>query len=284
MQKIIIQRKCLLLMIFVLLSLAGYSQYTVTKIVGLVTNKTTGELLKPGSKLRDDDMLEFSSERDLIRVIVSGKGVYVISPTPRRSSSQSAIVEMLKTALKLKSREGYLSGRSEEFAYVPESLNTETAVNNRLLITEETRYLFDRNKYPVKNGNRFFLQIESGATQPQIRALTTVGDTILMRVSDFARSGNDENARYKLGFFNKEMNSSESIANIRPYLDTTGEMTTILTVLIKDAEEKDAEKLKQLCYAEIYEALGKPSQIDFDRTFEKLIAQNRKRNTMANSQ
>ncbi len=80
------------------------------------------------------------------------------------------------------------------------------------------------------------------------------------------------------------MNSSESIANIRPYLDTTGEMTTILTVLIKDAEEKDAEKLKQLCYAEIYEALGKPSQIDFDRTFEKLIAQNRKRNTMANSQ
>jgi len=75
-----------------------YAQYTVTKVVGHVVNKTSGESLSPGSKLRDDDMLAFSSANDMLRVIVSGKGIYVISPGPRSEKKQSVIVEMLKTS------------------------------------------------------------------------------------------------------------------------------------------------------------------------------------------
>jgi hypothetical protein len=63
--------------VFILLALQirciCYSQYTVTKVIGQVTNKTSGESLYPGSKLRDDDLLAFSSPNDMLRVIVSGK-------------------------------------------------------------------------------------------------------------------------------------------------------------------------------------------------------------------
>ena len=86
---------------FLAVMCVAHGQYTVTKVVGQVKNKSTGEQLKPGSKLKDDDMLEFSAPKDMVRVIVSGKGIYVLSPTPRTDNAPSAIVEMLKTTLKV---------------------------------------------------------------------------------------------------------------------------------------------------------------------------------------
>lgn len=249
------------------------AQYTVTKIVGEVTNKTSGERLKPGSKLKDDDMLQFSSDKDLVRVIVSGKGIYIISPTPRKESQQSLIVEMLKSALKIKSKEGYLSGRSEESYLIPAAFETETTVNNKMLITNETKYLFDKAKYNTSNGNRFFLQVEADGKKPEIRALKTSADTLFISASDFVPSQASAGAvKYKIGFYTKDKNSSESLAPIRPYVDTMGEMETIVTIIVEDHQEKDLEKLKQVCYAEVYESLGKPSQLDFDRIFSRLTA------------
>lgn len=247
------------------------AQYTVTKIVGQVNNKSTGERLKPGSKLKDDDLLEFSSQKDLLRVIVSGKGIYVISPSPRSSSSQSVIVEMLKSALKIKSREGYLSGRSEESDMIPEALETERTVNNLLLITEATRYRFSPAKYNVSNGSRFFLQLEADSATTEIHALKTIGDTLLLGAADFKpRQQIKGTIRYKIGFHNKEKNTSESLATIRPYVDTGGEMETLVTLIVEDAQEKDLEKLRQFCYAEVYESMGKPSIIDFQHIFNHL--------------
>ena len=257
----------------VLLQSYASAQYTVTKIVGEVTNKTTGERLKPGSKLKDDDMLQFSSTRDMVRVVVSGKGIYIISPTPRKENQQSLIVEMLKSALKIKSKEGYLSGRSEDSYLIPEALETETAVNNLILITDQTKFLFDNKRYDVSGGNRFFLQLEKEGGKPEIHALKTNGDTLLITAADFTPSGQlSGSVKYKLGYFNKAKNSSESLAAIRPYVDTSGEMETIVTIIVEDHQETDLEKLKHVCYAEVYESLGKPSQLDFDKIFSRLTA------------
>jgi hypothetical protein len=268
-----IMKRGIILMMMICVAAVGFSQYTVTKIVGEVKNKTSGERLVPGSKLKDDDLLEFSSPTDMMRVIVSGKGIYVISPTPKTDNGQNMIVEMLKSALKIKSKEGYLSGRSEETNTIPAALETETAVNKNTLIGDVNKYLFDTKAYDVSNGSRFFLQVEFDGAKPEIHALKTSGDTLLIYPSDF-KPGQDVNGTgtYKLGFFSKEKNSSESLSPIRPYIDTTGEMETVMKVIINENKQLDKEALQKTCYAEIYEAMGKPSGIQFEAVFNRLWA------------
>lgn len=248
-----------------------FCQYTVTKVLGNVKNKSTGEQLKPGSKLKDDDMLEFSAPKDMVRVIVSGKGIYVISPTPRQSSSPSAIVEMLKATLKVKSREGNLSGRSEEGDLIPEVWETETTVSTRVHIGDQNKYLFDAAKYNIQSGSRFFLQLDVAGGNSEIHALETSGDTLLLRASDFAaRQQTDGRITYKVGFFNKTKNAGQALATINPYIDTTGEMEAIMRVMIEENSGMPKDSLRDACYAEVYESLGKPSGINFESVFKQL--------------
>jgi hypothetical protein len=258
-------------MVLVLLTLYNscicYAQYTVTKVVGHVINETSGEILASGSRLRDDDMLAFSSTSDMLRVIVSGKGIYVISPGPKSEKQQNVIVEMLKSALKIKSKEGYLSSRSEEDEFIPGILQTDTAVNTNNLIATENKYLFDSRTYHVSNGNRFFLQAEVEGSPPVIKPLATIADTLFIYATDFQKT----NAIYKLGFYSKEKNNSELLSTIKPVMDTHHDMETIIKLIIAENKKMQKPLVKRSCYAEVYAALGKPSAVLFNEVFNKLF-------------
>ena len=264
---------CMLLVAMLLAQSPLLSQYTVTKVVGHVKNKATDEQLRPGTKLKDDDILVFSTSLDMVRVIVSGKGIFVISPTPRPENSTNMLVEMLKSALKVKSREGYLSGRSEESDLVPDAWQTESAVNRHIHVGPANQYPFDTKQYPVGNGNRFFVQLDISAGKQEIHALQTSGDTLLLSAADLMlRQQVEGKVTYTIGFFNKEKNSSESLAALLTYIDTTGEMESIIDVIVKSNPPAKADELKKMCYAEVYEALGKPAAITFNAAFARITA------------
>jgi hypothetical protein len=260
-----------LVLISLLLHAACNSQYTVTKVIGHVTNKTTGESLYPGSKLRDDDLLAFSSEKDMLRVIVSGKGVYVISPGPKSEKQQNLIVEILKSALKIKSKEGYLSGRSENDELIPAALHTDAEVNMANLMAPVNKYRFDPKMYNTAGGSRFFLQTEVAGSQPLIRSLKTISDTLVINASDFQNGIPGENVIYKLGYYDRDKNSSELLTIINPTQDPNHEMQTIIKLIVSNSKEKDRKELMQACYAEIYESIGKPSYILFTDIYDKTI-------------
>lgn len=248
---------------------AGFSQYTVTKVVGRVINTTSGEILKTGSMLRDTDVLGFSTNNDMLRVIVSGKGVYVISPGPQSAKKNDLIVDVIKSALKIKSKEGYLSGRSGPEELVPAVLQTDATVNTGNLLRRENKYLFDQQTYNVSGGNRFFLQTEVAGSKPVIRTLKTIADTLVLYAADFAGSAG---AAYKLGFFTRDKNSSEMLTELRPVVDSTGELETIVRIMIRANKSTGVEELKRASYAEVYEAIGKPPAVLFDEVFERIIA------------
>jgi hypothetical protein len=270
-------KKMLLFLITVCISCVCSSQYTVTKVIGQVKNKTSGEALKPGSKLRDDDLLIFSSLNDLLRVIVSGKGIYIISPSPKSEKQDNMLVEMLKSALHIKSKEGYLSGRAQNTGLIPAAFETEARVNTKNLIGNENKYVFDPGKYGSSKG-RFFLQIEYPGQKVIVHPLKTISDTLLINASDFTTDNKDTSlkARYKLGFFSRETSSSESLAEINPYLDKEQEIQTIISIIINENKKLDKASLQRTCYAEVYEALGKPSDILFNTIFDKAIAEQKK--------
>jgi plastocyanin len=261
-------KRCIFLLAILFIVQAASAQYTVTKVVGIVKVQATNQPLKPGFKLKDDDMLVFSTALDMVRVIVPGKGIFVITPSPRPGNANSMIVEMMKSVLKVKSREGYLSGRSEESDLIPDAWQTETAVNNRIHVGTMNAYQFDPAKYNVSNGSRFFLQVDAAGSNPQVHALKTSGDTLFLAATDFPPANDNTRITYKIGFFDKEKNSSESLATIVPYLDTTNEMESIIEVIKSANTDMPAGQLRKVCYAEVYEALGKPAMINFNRAFE----------------
>ncbi len=259
-------KRLVLVMLTLYFSCFCNAQYTVTKVIGHVINESSGEVLAAGSKLRDDDILAFSSETDMLRVIVSGKGIYVISPGPKSQKQQNAIVEMLKSALKIKSKEGYLSSRSEEDELIPAVLETDASINPNTLILPENKFLFDKRTYPVGNGSRFFLQVELEGTAPVIKPLKVVADTLMINATDFS----PKKAVYKLGFYNKDKDNSELLSTIAPVMDTANAMETIIRLMIAENKTLQYPLAKRRCFAEVYEALGKPSVILFNETFKKL--------------
>lgn len=267
-------KKMFIILLVLIVYNSGMAQYTVTKVIGLVKNKTSGEILKAGSKLGDDDILTFSSPNDIVRVIVAGKGIYVISPSTKPEGQQNEIVEMLRSALHVKFKEGYLSGRSGNEDLVPAVLETQEMMNTRNLIGEENKYNFDAHTYNTSRG-RFFLQIESPGSGAIIHPLRTILDTLLLFASDFNTENkiDPQKASYKLGFFSKEKNTSESLVLIRPYIDSAGEMETVMRLVIEENKEADRGKIQQACYSEVYAALGKPSAILFKDVFNNVMTQ-----------
>jgi hypothetical protein len=249
------------------------AQYTVTKVVGIVKNKTSGEALKTGSKLSDNDLLSFSSPNDMVRVIVAGKGIYIISPSSHQGSQQSEIVEMLRSTLHVKFREGYLSGRSASDESIPAALETQEMVNTKNLVKEVNKYVFDQNLYNTSKG-RFFLQIDAPGKAAVIHPLHTTGDTLIIYAADVKAEmvTDPQNANYKLGYFSKEKGSSQSIATMHPYIDSTGEMESIIKLVIEENRAADAATLQQACYSEVYAALGRPSDIVFKEVFNDQLA------------
>ena len=266
-------KKMFIILLMLVVCHRSIAQYTVTKVIGLVKSKTSGEILKAGSKLSDDDILTFSSPNDMVRVIVAGKGIYVISPSTKPEGQQNEIVEMLRSALHVKFKEGYLSGRSGNDELIPAVLETQEAVNTKNLFQEVNKYVFDANTFNISRG-RFFLQIESPGSGTFIHPLQTISDTLIIYASDFKTESQTDplKTNYKLGFFSKEKNNSESLALIRPYIDSTGEMETVMKLVIEENGSADIEKTRQACYSEVYAALGKPSAILFKNVFNNLVA------------
>jgi hypothetical protein len=254
------------------LSYITVAQYVVTKVIGSVKNKSTGEMLKMGNKLTDDDVIVFSSVNDMVRVIVAGKGVYIISPGEQQQNQSSEIVEMLKTALHVKYKEGYLSGRSSEEELIPDVFEKQEAVNNKNLFGNTNKYVFDERLFGKVKG-RFFLQIESPGSTVTIHPLRTSADTLIIYAADFQTDKNADRNKvtYKLGFFDKEKNSSQSLALVQPYIDSTGEMETLLKIIIEQSKGGTSEQIRNTCYSEVYAALGKPSWIDFKSALDYLM-------------
>jgi hypothetical protein len=263
--------KKLICVLLLFISAACFSQHqTVTKVVGKVTKKTTGEVLKPGSKILPNEPLVFSTQADMVRLLVSGQGIIVRSPSPKAVKESGGWVETLKTALKINSKEGYLSSRSGNDELIPDALETKKEVNSKNCFAAENKYLFSMPTHNVNGGSKFFLQIELPDKDPIIKPLKTTGDTLFINASDFKTEQEAQKVKYKLGFFDREKNSSESLADIDPYFDNTGEMEAIIKILVAANKQKTKELIQRECYKEVYEALGKPSAINFTEAFNKL--------------
>ncbi|HVM90050.1 MAG TPA: hypothetical protein VMT76_17820 [Puia sp.] len=256
---------------------AASAQYIVTKVIGDV-KKISGEQVKIGSVLNGEEALMFSTSNDLIRAIVAGKGTFIISPSKEAKEKQNKLVEILKYSMHIKSKEEYLSGRGENTETIPDAFGVDARVNQKNLIRNSNKFLFNKNSFDVSNGSRFFLQISGQGKQPIIRPLKTNGDTLIIYRDDFVTDVRDsvKKIKYVLGFFSRQSGISNSVADIDPSFDFSDDMEKIIGIVISQSTETGEVLLQQRCYAEVYTSLGKPSDIDFKNTFDRIYVQYKK--------
>lgn len=259
------------IIIFILLAQPSFSQYTVTKVIGNVKKKS-GEKITVGSKLKETDVLVFSKPEDMVRVIITGKGTYVLTPSPRAAVEKNALVEMLRSTKFLKSKEGYLSSRGQNIEYVPNVFKTIDSINSNNLIAKENYYLFDPGRYDIAGGGGFYLQAEHLKSKKTGHfRLKTKGDTLFISQDDFRLSQTNPSI-YRLEYYDKGDERYRILVDLKPYFDRNREMEKIIQVMVKETSIKDDETLvQQEAYEEVYEALGKPSDLVFENTFRKVM-------------
>ena len=261
------------IIIFSFLAQVSFSQYTVTKVIGNVKKKS-GEKIGVGSKLKETDVLVFSKPDDMVRVIITGKGTYVLTPSPKAVVEKNAFVEMLKSTKFLKSKEGYLSSRGQFGEMVPDVFKTIDSINSKILIAKENYYLFDPGRFDINSGGRFYLSRKY--SKAKSFPLKTKGDTLFISLVDF-RLDPTNTMIYELVYYDKEENRYRHLAELKPYFDKNGEMEKIIRVMVKETSIKDDETLmQQEAYEEVYEALGKPSDLVFENTFNKVMKELKK--------
>ncbi len=250
-----------------------FCQYTVTKVVGVIKNKTTGEAIRIGSKLNDADVLTFATPNALLRAIIAGKGTVVISPSPTAIKTNNVLIQELKSCFRVDAKQGSLSGRSVSIEQLPESITASAAVNNRIRIAYLNKYLFSSATYSVANGSQFILQIEAPNNSPIIHQLRTAKDTLLLYANDFQIDNlGSKEPTYTLGFYNKATNKTEAIAQLKPYFDEAGEMESIIAAVSNSPSSNTKTQLMEQCFSQVYAALGKPSDIDFITSFNQIAA------------
>ena len=266
--------------LIILLSLAFvnlFSQNVVTKVIGKI-KKTDGTVVRIGSKLSETETLQFSSKQDIIRMIVPGKGTFVVSPSTAAEKKENVWIEVLSKTVRIQSTTASLSARSEKYEKIPAAFETTKDINLLTVISnsQPNKYLFNIADYDLSNGSRFVLQINQKDNKSVIYKLRTSKDTLLLYRSDFQLDDdNGKEKEYLIAFYDKPKNktNNKDFPKIKPYFDDAGEMEAILYTLIIGNKTKPKTTQKELCYNEVYKALGKPSDLLFYATFDKIMKQ-----------
>lgn len=265
-------KKISLIFLLTLLSIGLFGQNVVTKVTGKI-KKSNGIVVRIGTKLSEKETLLFSSKQNSLRMIVPGKGTFIISPNNTAVKKDNAWLQVLSSCTRIKGSADSLNSRSQLSEKIPDAFNTLTSINELTLISnsQPNKYLFNTADYDLLNGSQFALQINQIGNKSIIYKLRTSKDTLFLYRSDFQLDeDNGKQKQYLLAFYDKAKNKTKVVETIKPYFDDAGEMEAILYTLIDGNKNKSTTGQKELCYNEVYKALGKPSDILFYSTFDKI--------------
>ena len=260
-------------LLFTLLSISLFGQNVVIKVTGKI-KKADGTYVRIGTKLNEKDILQFSSNQDALRMIVPGKGTFIVRPSTSAQKKDNVWIEVLSKTIRIQGSSASLSRRAQLFEKIPISLETVYNINPNTLISnsQPNKYLFNPSDYDLSNGSRFIIQIEQD-NKSTIQLLRTLKDTLLLYRADFQSDDlkGNKHLNYTIGFYNKAKNQTTAVKEIKPYFDDAGEMEAIIHTLISGNINKTKSAQIELCYNEVYKTLGRPSDILFYSAFDQIF-------------
>jgi hypothetical protein len=260
-------KKINLIALLLLCFTVANAQYIVTKVSGKVKNQA-GNSVRPGTQLKDNERLSWSSLADKLWVVMIGKGEKIISPSPKATPDNNLLSELLTSSLHQNSSSGSLSGRGEIIEKIPDALHTAATSNGKLIMEQKNKFLFDQTAYPQSNGV-FFIEIDIPGVSPVIRKLTTSADTLMINYPDLVTETINPSIKYSIGY--SSGGRSRLVSFFVPYFDLTADMENMVanTVLAYQGISTNKDVVRDSVYRNVYASTGKPNGILFTELFDK---------------
>jgi C1A family cysteine protease len=146
-----------------------------------------------------------------------------------------------------------------------------------VVINNVNLYHFDVKKFPIENKNTFFIEIDVIGSKKIIKPLKTNLDTLLipyisLLYTNYTVDNTQLPAKYVLGFLRS--GKSEKVATFTPYFDVANDMLAIINSVIGSWADKKItiDSLRDICYSQVYNTIGKPNSISFFSAFKNSLA------------
>lgn len=152
--------KSILFTLFILASIAGFSQetFTVLFIKGEVTNGATGAKINKGDKLSSTDKLVYKTLEDMIAAISPSQGRVILKPVKDQSAKQSELAFVIKDIFMPVKSNAMTRGEVEEMAFANDYVVEAFFDRGNYLLLDGTSWMFDEEEYPIESGDYFAIQ------------------------------------------------------------------------------------------------------------------------------
>jgi hypothetical protein len=253
----------------VLLYVPAFGQYLVTYHTGNITDRQ-GTAIVDGKRVAPDATLVYDSPKDLLWVVVPGKGDVQLHVSANAKKEGNFWVELIATSLHLQPKHGVFFGKPGPQVLADE-LSAADSINSHLLLQEFNKYHFDSGTY---QGGYFFLQVTlaDGIVHPE--RLDSEADSLILRADVFDRYQHiDTSAAFEIGYASN--GSAISVVKITPVLDSARTMEAMInSFVVAVGTDAPKDEVYERCYWQIYNTLGKPCMSNYKRLFDQIYLNN----------
>lgn len=141
---------------FIYTSTIGADLFYVIHLKGIVSNKTSGKVLKLGDQIKSNDEVKFGSA-DATAVIMGSKGKFTLTPVSSGNNTSELVAIVQNAILPLKSN-GHLSTRGTETEAGISDLKSYFGSSIFTIIGDELTIKIDSKKYPLSEKHLFIFR------------------------------------------------------------------------------------------------------------------------------
>ncbi|HEX9504178.1 MAG TPA: hypothetical protein VF974_07755 [Patescibacteria group bacterium] len=241
-------------------------QYYVLHHTGVIKQKNN-IVVKDGTNIPAAEPLTYDSKDDKLFVFIPHKGNCQLNLSARAKQEGNVWVEAMLGSVQLKLTKGNMFGQSGT-AVLAYDLHPDSRYSSYLLLQTINPYLFNQNAYPASG--IFYLQITEPGKESQKIDLSTDKDTLFLKAEYFAN--HPDSTHYILAYDGGT--HAKALADIHPVLDTTGKMDRLTALMIGKLKSPGLprDSLMNQCYFTVYQVLGMPCMVSFQRSFSKIYA------------
>jgi hypothetical protein len=192
--------------------------FYVIHLKGIVSNKTSGKVLKLGDQLNSNDQVKFGSS-DAAAVIMGSKGKFTLTPVSSGNNTSELVAIVQNAILPLKSN-GHLSTRGSESEAGISDLKSYFGNSIFTIIGDELSVKIDSKKYPLTEKQLFIYRYTYNGTVVS-KKITHKENLIILNKADlytFNESNIDpikvENV--DIYYYNTETKNSTKAASFSP--------------------------------------------------------------------
>jgi hypothetical protein len=253
--------------------------FYVIHLKGIVTNKTSGKVLKLGDPINSNDKVKFASA-DALAVIMGSKGKYTLTPISSGNNTSEFVAVVQSALLPLKSN-GHLSTRGTATDAGISDLKSFFGNSNFAIIGNKLSVKIDTKKYPLSDKQLFIYRYVNNSAVISKKIDYTGNLITIDKISLYSNNGiiitPSTIPSVDIYYYNTETKNSNKIVNFTPIFineDSLKEELTIQINILKNQKLNEDQLEKELLNT-VIDIYGKTDEKTFHNWYLKSFSTNK---------